>query len=345
MSRKELGQWARLSAKIYQDPDFLTCSKDARLCYLTGIAIAKDLNQDGRVHMWALVGAMYGVMESHEVELVAAELVDRGLWSSEGGGTYFVRAFLKWNESSDEQSDARNRKRLGALKTNHRRGLHVQNVDDCPLCAADEPVSPGQRGGAIAPASAALSARRQETETGDVDERYISPASSGEPEPDADEETPPMASPTYERPEVMDLCELLATRIEHYVGGSRPKITLKWKKDMDLLLRRGPSGIDTPEPLTAVKVHNTINAVFDDLAEPNDNGFCWAKNVQSSSALRKHWVQMGLEQRRLKGISVGGPPDPPLPTVIHDDMCCDGTGLLPTDDGMAQCRGVRTVSA
>ncbi len=143
-NRKALGPWARLSAKVYQDGTWLDCGKEARLLFLTGIAIAKDANDNGRVDLRIVIGTMYGVMEAHEVEMAAMELVDNGLWSNEGNGRYLVRSFLKWNESTDEQEDRKDRKRIGALKTNHRLGRHSETVDDCPLCVADGHVSPGQ---------------------------------------------------------------------------------------------------------------------------------------------------------------------------------------------------------
>ncbi|MFZ4431574.1 MAG: hypothetical protein ACOYOQ_00105 [Microthrixaceae bacterium] len=96
---------------------------------------------------------------------------------------------------------------------------------------------------------------------------------------------------------VARLCGLLADRIEAH-RGARPKVTRKWVKDMDLLLRRGPLHRDTPEPLTGPEVEAFIGAVFDRLDTPSAKGFCWADQVRSPHALRDHWDQIQLALHR-----------------------------------------------
>jgi DNA-binding MarR family transcriptional regulator len=95
------------------------------------------------------------------------------------------------------------------------------------------------------------------------------------------------------------LCEQLAARIEVHQSGARPPVTQRWRKDMRLLLDRGPLGQTTPEPKTREAIASTIDIVFRDLTEPQgDNGFCWADQVRSPGALRKHWLKMAQAYRR-----------------------------------------------
>ncbi len=294
MSRKTLGPWARLSAKVYQDDDWLDCGKDARLVFLTGIAIAKDLNDNGRVNLRVVIGAMYGVMEPHEVELAAAELVDHGLWSNEGNGRYLVRSFLKWNESTEDQDAARERKIVGAHRTNHRLGRHASFVDGCPTCLEEsqQGVSPGQgadaSSDAIATEAANATASQTETET--------------ETETETLEKS---GLPADSAPVVSSLCDHLADRIEAHREGDRPAITARWHTDMDKLIRLGPLGLATKDPKNETKIRASIDAIFDSLADPDARGFCWADQVRSAGALRKHWVQMAIDLKRQKQATNG----------------------------------------
>lgn len=135
--RPDLGAWARLSARIIHDPDFLAASGDARLLFLTSIALAKNVNRDGLISLRAMVGIQHGVMTEAEVTEAAHELIGLGLWTPGGAaGTYCVRQFTKWNETAEEMETAALRKRVGALKTNHALGRHQDKREaDCPDCA------------------------------------------------------------------------------------------------------------------------------------------------------------------------------------------------------------------
>lgn len=88
--------------------------------------------------------------------------------------------------------------------------------------------------------------------------------------------------------EAAALCTLLADRVEQH-RGARPKITAQWAKDMDLLVRRGPTEWDKPVELAPAYVAKMINGIFDVLAEHDAKGFCWADQVRSPGALRRHW--------------------------------------------------------
>lgn len=89
--------------------------------------------------------------------------------------------------------------------------------------------------------------------------------------------------------EIEDLCTLLADRIEQF-GGTRPKISKRWRNDMRLLVRTGPLHVAHVGPLSVEQTRALIATVFDELNEPNGRGgFCWAGVIQSPGALREHY--------------------------------------------------------
>lgn len=61
---------------------------------------------------------------------------------------------------------------------------------------------------------------------------------------------------------------------------------------MRLLLERGPLRCDNPTPQSPDVVERGIAFVFDQLADPGNDGFCWADQIRSASALRDHWLQL-----------------------------------------------------
>lgn len=113
---------------------------------------------------------------------------------------------------------------------------------------------------------------------------------------------------------MQQLCTALADAVERYrdgAQGGRPSITAKWSKDMRLLLERGPLGADQAVAIKPERVAACIAVVFRELAEPQGStGFCWAKNVQSPGALRKHWWQIyaaARDQRQRSQLGRLGP--------------------------------------
>lgn len=95
------------------------------------------------------------------------------------------------------------------------------------------------------------------------------------------------------------LCVRLADAVERQ-RGTRPTITAVWSKDMDRLMRLGPGGV-AGRSLTADEVATMIDAVFSRLAVPSPTGFCWADQVRSPAALRRHWDQCRLVLKRAAG--------------------------------------------
>lgn len=110
--------------------------------------------------------------------------------------------------------------------------------------------------------------------------------------------SPPPSAPADDAPsaEVIQLCTQLADAVERYrdgAQGGRPKVTKTWHRDMRLLLERGPLGADQAVATPAEKIAGCIRVVFTELADPQgSSGFCWASNVQSPAALRRHWWKL-----------------------------------------------------
>ena len=126
------------------------------------------------------------------------------------------------------------------------------------------------------------------------------------PEPSLEPSEEPSVKPTAVAAsaaplEVEALCAHLADRIEAFhPTRARPPITAKWRKDMRLLLERGPLRDEHAEAMTPARARASIDAVFDQLAEPTGrDGFCWAAQIRSPHALRDHWVQLATAFHRL----------------------------------------------
>lgn len=93
------------------------------------------------------------------------------------------------------------------------------------------------------------------------------------------------------------LCARLADRMQSR-NGHRPAISRQWRRDMDLLLRRGPSEWDEPQPIPTERVARVIDGIFSILGEPEGNStFCWADVVQSPGNLRRKWDRIVVAGR------------------------------------------------
>lgn len=94
-------------------------------------------------------------------------------------------------------------------------------------------------------------------------------------------------------PLVESLCDQLAAAIEaHGTVKARPAVTERWRRDMRLLVQRGPLRVEKAEAIPADRVGKAIAYVFEHLADPSSSGFCWADQIRSPHALRDHWVQL-----------------------------------------------------
>lgn len=120
-----------------------------------------------------------------------------------------------------------------------------------------------------------------------------------EPEVEPEENRKAVDAVAGAAPEVEDLCEHLAGRVFAHRGGKGlPKVTAAWRRDMRLLVERGPLRIADAQPVPAERVRNAIDFTFERLADPGADGFCWADQIRSPQALRDHWVQLYEAGRR-----------------------------------------------
>ena len=92
------------------------------------------------------------------------------------------------------------------------------------------------------------------------------------------------------------LCEYLQRGIEYY-SGKKPKLYVSGARQMDLLLRLGPVDWEKPAVVTPEEVHFVIHYIFTKLTVPGPGGFCWADQVRSPDALRRHWTKLVLAIR------------------------------------------------
>jgi hypothetical protein len=184
----------------------------------------------------------------------------------------------------------------------------------------------------VAEENAAHSARRSEASTGTDGARTSrdsggdgartaraqtrAPTSTGNENEDLTPPTPPWGE------EAVSLCEHLAERIEAFRPTHlRPAVTDRWRKDMQLLLDRGPTGIATPSPLGPERVRRAIDVVFDRLASPEGaRGFCWAAQIESPGGLRSKWNRLANAARRT------GPGSSTLATIAALDERMNGHG-------------------
>ena len=132
MARRIPGEFVPCDVNLANDPAILRAGPWAELLFRRANEYAKRNDRDGTVDSVELGVIAFGIpgkSASH-----AAALVREGLWEESAAG-WTIRSFLKWNMSQSEQEEERERKRLGALKTNHKKGLHADSKHaDCPDC-------------------------------------------------------------------------------------------------------------------------------------------------------------------------------------------------------------------
>jgi hypothetical protein len=104
------------------------------------------------------------------------------------------------------------------------------------------------------------------------------------------------------RSEIDELCATLAARVGAHRGDDSPPpaVTARWRNDMRLLVDRGPTGQSKPTPTPPERVANAIAYVFDHLADTNGTGFCWADQIRSPGALRRHLPSVRLAAKRVR---------------------------------------------
>lgn len=110
------------------------------------------------------------------------------------------------------------------------------------------------------------------------------------------------ATQTQEETQVQSQEVSVSTEVDGLVGrlaaavavhqGHKPK-TGAWAKPLDLLLRRGAPEWADPAPIPVAEVEAMIDLVFTaGTVRSGDRGFCWADQVRSGEALRRHWSKL-----------------------------------------------------
>ena len=132
MARRIPGVFVPSDVNLANDPGILRAGFRAELLFRRGNEYAKRMNRDGVLYAVELPIIGHGIPGS--LATFAGELVTHGLWEAIPDG-WRIRSFLKWNMSQAEQEETRGQKRVGAAKTNHKRGAHREEFDNaCPLC-------------------------------------------------------------------------------------------------------------------------------------------------------------------------------------------------------------------
>lgn len=292
MSRKKSGLpvWCRLSAEIQHDEDFLDLSMPAMTVFLLSIPIAKERRRDGEISLRDFVSVFVGKLDLTDLEQIAMELVESGFWLSAGGMRYIVRSFTRWNESQDEQAELRERKRIGALRTNHTRWGHETPVAGCPLCetpgSAPEDRSSDRSSDRSGVADSSLDGRR-ENETGDPN-----PSTSRGTDSDSaeGESSGKAARRQSELALAKQLCEEFADH-RHLVcpDDPRPKVLKAWVTEMDRMLRL--------DKRTEVQVRGAIGWL------QTEDGSFWNNQVRCVPKLREEFSRLRDEKRRREAVA------------------------------------------
>ncbi len=135
MARRIPGEFVPSDVNLANDPAIMRAGPMAELLFRRANEYAKRNDRDGTIHaveIGVIAFGMPGKATTH-----AAALVREGLWETRESGWY-IRSFLKWNLSQEEQSDDRERKRAAAQLTNHKRYHAEKPQADCPHCIESE---------------------------------------------------------------------------------------------------------------------------------------------------------------------------------------------------------------
>lgn len=146
MARRIPGEFVPSDVDTVHDPAIRAAGCLAELLFRRGNEYSKRTKSDGKIPKYDL--SIVGVSIEDDLKSLgipahvvanllpklARKLVKSGLWEDRGGH-WFIPKYLKWNPSQAEIGEAREAKRLGAMKTNHRK--HAEPDSDCPICRGE----------------------------------------------------------------------------------------------------------------------------------------------------------------------------------------------------------------
>lgn len=136
MARRIPGEFVPLDLNLPSDPKIRRAGPDAELLYIRGLIYLKRTSSDGFIPEYDLPALAVGLRNT---KASVAALAKAKLWHAselDGSEGWTCAAWLKWNMSQQEIADARSERKLGALKTNHGKGLHTTPAAGCPDCEA-----------------------------------------------------------------------------------------------------------------------------------------------------------------------------------------------------------------
>lgn len=124
-----------LDANYPRDPRIRRAGPDAELLYVRALAYAKAGETDGFVHDYDLEVVAVGLTK---VQQRVSALVREKAWEEREGG-WFICGWFKWNKSTDQLRNDKERRRIGAARTNHKK--HMANGEGpfgwCPVCTGE----------------------------------------------------------------------------------------------------------------------------------------------------------------------------------------------------------------
>lgn len=132
MARRIPGEFVPSDVNTRSDPSIRQAGCLAELLFRRGNEHVKATKRDGILYKFDL--EVFGVGIEGDLKTHARKLVKFGLWIDEGDH-WLVPRYLKWNHSQAEIAEAKDAKRLGAMKTNHRK--HKEPDSDCPICRGE----------------------------------------------------------------------------------------------------------------------------------------------------------------------------------------------------------------
>lgn len=287
--------YVQLDVNWVDNPKCMDVGIDGMGLHAAALCMAKRMETDGVLHRRHLL--RIGGTEELIDRLIDVELLD-----VVDDRRVRVHGWLDRNPSHGAIAASRTAKSASGREGNHRRWKHPGPVETCEKCNPPEPDfdDAPDYSNSWSSQAATPNGSHSESQNG----RTGSQKSLVKSETEIEEETEVRAASNVvdmPRPEVVQLCSLLAERVGTHRDSPPPPVTKRWRKDMRLLLDRGPLDQDKPTPFDEDRVRRTIEFIFGSLAERGENGFCWADQIRSPHALRRHWHKASLSSKKPPG--------------------------------------------
>lgn len=132
MAKAPPGVYVPLDINYLRDPKIRRAGHEAELLFVRSLAHCKGAKTDGIIYDFDLDVVAVGLPR---VRARVDALVKVGLWEPVEGG-WRITSWQKWNPLTADLRDLKERQRLAALATNHKRH-HVDKGEfskSCPYC-------------------------------------------------------------------------------------------------------------------------------------------------------------------------------------------------------------------